>query len=97
MATFFMLGKYTQEAVKEIHPERTAKAKSIITAIGGEVKGMYAVLGDYDLVLIAELPGLDEAVRTSVDLYILTGIHFSTLPAMPVEYFDVLVSKGLTT
>jgi len=96
MATYFMFGRYSLEAVKEIHPERTTKAKSIIAALGGEVKGMYAILGDYDMVLIVELPGLDEAVRTSVDLHMLTGIHFSTFPAMPVEYFDVLISKGRT-
>ena len=96
MATFFMFGKYSLESVKEINPERTTKAKSIIEALGGKVLGMYAILGDYDLVLIVELPGLDEAVRTSVDLHILTGIHFTTSPALPVEYFDILISKGRT-
>lgn len=93
MATFFMMGKYSLEAVKEIHPERTLKAISIIEALGGKIMGMYAILGDYDLALIVDLPSLDEAVKASVDLYILTGIHFSTLPAMPVEYFDVLIAK----
>lgn len=93
---FFMFGRYSSEAVKEIHPERTAKAKSIIQALGGKVVGMYALLGDYDLALILELPSLDAAVKTSVDLHILTGIHFSTVPAMPVDYFDVLISKGRT-
>ncbi len=96
MATFFMLGKYSLESVKEIHPERTEKAKSIIAALGGKVRGMYAIFGDYDLILIVDLPDLDAAVRTSVDLHMLTGIHFSTFPAMPVEYFDVLISKGRT-
>jgi len=96
MAIFFMLGKYSLEAVKEIHPERTSKAKSIIEALGGKILGMYAIVGDYDLALIVELPSLEEAVKMSVDLHILTGIHFATFPAMPVEYFDLLISKGRT-
>jgi len=96
MATFFMLGTYTYEAVKEIHPERTAKAKNIIAAMGGEVKGMYSVVGAYDLILVVELPGHDEAVKTTVDLHMLTGIRFSTFQAVPVEYFDVLISEGRT-
>jgi uncharacterized protein with GYD domain len=91
-----MFGKYPFEAVKEIHPERTRKAKKIIEALGGKVTGMYAILGDYDLVLILELPSLDEAIKISVDLHILTGVHFSTFPAVPVEYFDTLISKEHT-
>ncbi len=96
MGIFFMLGRYSLEAVKEIHPERTAKAKNIIEAVGGKILGMYAIFGDYDLALIVELPSLAEAVKISVDLHILTGIHFATFPAMPVEYFDLVISKGRT-
>ena len=96
MGLFIMLGRYSLEAVKEIHPERTAKAKSVIEALGGKIIGMYAIFGEYDLALIVELPGLEEAVKISTDLHILTGIHFATFPAMPVEYFDLLISKGRT-
>lgn len=96
MATYFLFGRYSHDAVKEIHPERTKKAASIIEAMGGKIVGMYAICGDYDLALILNLPGLDEAVRVSVELHMMTGIHFSTLPALPVEYFDVLISKGRT-
>lgn len=96
MGLFIMMGRYSLETVKEIHPERTARAKSIIEASGGKIIGMYAIFGDYDLALILELPGLEEAVKISVDLHMLTGIHFATFPAMPVEYFDVLIAKGRT-
>ncbi len=96
MGLFIMLGRYSLEAVKEIRPERTAKAKSVIEAMGGKIIGMYAIFGEYDLALVLELPGLEEAVKISTDLHILTGIHFATFPAMPVEYFDLLISKGRT-
>lgn len=93
MITFFMCGKYSFEAVKEIHPERTRKAVKVIEAMDGKVKGMYAILGDYDLVLIVEAPDLDAIVKISVDLHMMTGIHFSSFPAMPVDYFDTVISK----
>jgi len=93
MNTFFLFGKYSVEAVKGIHPERTAKAIKIIEKTGGKIKGMYALLGDYDLVLIVEGTDMDKIVRMSVDLFSITGIHFSTFPAMTVEYFDMLLSK----
>ena len=93
MTTFFMFGKYSSEAVKEINPERTRKSLKIIKAMGGKVKGMYAILGDYDLVLIVECSDIDAVVKISINLHMLTGIHFSTLPAMSVDYFDALISK----
>jgi uncharacterized protein with GYD domain len=93
MKTYIMLGKYTAEAIKEIRPERTTKAINIIEKLGGKVKGMFAIFGDYDIVIIIEGPELETMIKISVDLHILTGIHFSTFPAVPVDYFDTLITK----
>jgi uncharacterized protein with GYD domain len=88
MATYFMMGKYTTESLKGISPERTQKAVDVIKKHGGEVKAMYALLGSNDLALIVEMSGTEEAVKTSIALTILTGIAFTTLPALAVEDFD---------
>ena len=45
MATFLMFGKYSAQAMKEMSPGRTQKAVDLIKKLGGEVKGMYALLG----------------------------------------------------
>jgi len=37
---------------------------------------------------------METIMKISVDLHILTGIHFSTFPAMPVDYFDALIVKA---
>jgi uncharacterized protein with GYD domain len=58
MATFVMLGKYSSEALKEISAERTQRAVSTIKKFGGEVSSMHTLLGDHDLVLIVDLPGV---------------------------------------
>ena len=94
MNTYFMFGKYSHEATTEITPERTTKAIKIINKLGGQVKGMYAILGDYDIIMLVEGPDMETIMKISVDLHILTGIHFSTFPAMPVEYFDALIVKA---
>jgi uncharacterized protein with GYD domain len=94
MNTYFMFGKYSHEATKEITPERTTKAIKIIDKLGGQVKGMYAILGDYDIIMLIEGPDMETIMKISVDLHILTGIHFSTFPAMPVDYFDALIVKA---
>ena len=49
MEIFFMFGKYTSEAIKEISAERTHQAVSEIKKLGGEVNGMHVLLGEYDL------------------------------------------------
>jgi uncharacterized protein with GYD domain len=91
MATFLMFGKYTAEGVKGISSQRTKQAADLIKKQGGQVKGMYAMLGMADLLLIVDLPGVETAIQTSVALGQMTGINFCTSPAVPVEEFDKLV------
>jgi uncharacterized protein with GYD domain len=88
---FFMFGRYSSESVGKISPKRTDQASALIKEAGGEAKAAYALLGDTDLVLIAEFPGVDQAIKASVKLSKLTGIAFSTSPAITVEEFDKLV------
>jgi uncharacterized protein with GYD domain len=85
-----MLGKYGAEALKGMSAGRTEKAKGVIAGLGGEVSAIYALVGAYDLVLIVDLPGVQEAMKASVELTKLTGISFSTSPAVIVEEFDKL-------
>jgi uncharacterized protein with GYD domain len=91
MATFFMFGRYSRDAVKEISAERTVKATAVIADLGGEVKAEYALLGETDLVLIVDLPGVKEAMKASVELTRMLGISFTTSPAVTVEEFDKLM------
>jgi hypothetical protein len=40
-----------------------------------------------------ELPGVEELTKASIGLSRLTGISFSSVPAIPVDRFDKLVSE----
>ena len=91
MATFVMLGKYSQKSVKDISAKRTEKATQLIEQNGGKVISGYALLGEYDLVLVLELPDSDQAMKTSVALSKMLGISFVTAPAVSMEDFDKLV------
>ena len=93
MATFFMFGKYSSAALKEMSAERTDKAVSLLKKFGGEVNSMYALLGEYDLVLIVDFPGVEQAMKASVALTKMTGVSFTSLPAMPVEDFDKMITE----
>ena len=93
MATFIMCGKYSTEAIKGISAERTTKGVDLIKKFGGEVQGMYALLGEKDLIFITTFPGIEQALQASVALAKLTGIGFTTSPAVTVEAFDKLVAQ----
>jgi len=93
MATYVMFGKYTSKAMKEMSKDRTAQAGALIGKYGGQVKAAYALLGQTDLLLIADFPGTAEVVKASLALTRLTGIGFSTSPAIPIEEFDKLIGE----
>ncbi len=93
MTTFFMFGKYSQEALKKISADRTRKAVHQIQKLGGTVKSVYALLGENDLVFIVNLPSAAQATIASIALARLTGISFKTSTAIPVNEFDTLMKK----
>ena len=92
MATFFMFGNYTPEAVKDMSIERTHQVVEEIKALGGQVQAMHAMLGAHDLVFCVQLPDTESALKASVRLTRLTGISFSTAPAVSVEHFDRMMN-----
>ncbi|MYE00421.1 MAG: GYD domain-containing protein [Alphaproteobacteria bacterium] len=92
MARFVMLGKYTQGSMDGISASRTNEAEKVVRESGGEVIGIYALLGAYDLILLVELPDVETAMQVSLRLTRLTGVGFLTSPAVDVGRFDALAS-----
>jgi uncharacterized protein with GYD domain len=86
-----MFGRYSSEALKGMSAKRTKESESVIKKFGGKVESMYALLGEKDLVFILTFPGIEQAMKASVALSRMTGISFTTLPAVTVEEFDKLM------
>jgi uncharacterized protein with GYD domain len=91
MATYIMFGKYSAEGIKGISAGRTGQANDLIKKNGGSLKSAYACLGGTDLVFIVDLPDTQKALATSAGLSKLTGIAFTTAPAVSIEGFDKLM------
>jgi uncharacterized protein with GYD domain len=94
MATFLMFGKYSAQSLSEMSAERTAKATELIQKLGGGVQSMYATLGANDLVFVLSLPSNEDAIKASVALSKMTGIAFTTAPAVTVAEFDKLMAQA---
>lgn len=93
MATFIVFGKYTPESLKAMSPDRTKAAVKLIKQMGGKVQSMYATLGQHDLVCVVSLPTMEDAIKASVALSRMTGIAFTTAPAVTVDEFDKLIGE----
>jgi uncharacterized protein with GYD domain len=95
MAMYLMFGKSSIDSMsKEISAERTANALAVISAVGGELKAGYLLLGEPTVVLVLDLPGMKEAMKTSMELTKLTGFLFTTAPAVTLEEFNKLFEGG---
>ncbi|MBN1439928.1 MAG: GYD domain-containing protein [Anaerolineales bacterium] len=92
MSAYVLMGKYSQDALKKISARRTAGAAAVIRKNGGELKAGYALLGEVDVVLIADFPDNAKAMKASIELTRLLGIGFRTAPAVSVEYFDTMMA-----
>jgi uncharacterized protein with GYD domain len=92
MATYVMFGKYSAEGMKGISAKRSKEAMALIKKHGGELKAAYALLGGIDLLMIVDLPDTARAMATSTALAKLTGIAFTTSPAVTIEEFDQLTA-----
>ncbi len=93
MATFIMTGKYSGDSVKKISGQRTKQANQIVQKCGGSIVGAYATLGKTDLLVIADFPGVGEAMKASVGLNQALGISFASVPALRVDDFDKLLGR----
>lgn len=93
MEKFIMVGKYSAESIKDISSNRTERAVRLIKELGGKVHEIYALLGGFDVVLIVDLKDSKTAMKASLGLMLLTGIAFSTYPAVSVKDFDRMLEK----
>jgi uncharacterized protein with GYD domain len=93
MGTYVLLGQYSHEATKGISAKRTEKVNELIEKYGGSMKSGYAMLGKNDLVMILEAPDNASVMKISVALTKMTGIGFTSAPAVGFEEFDQLMEE----
>jgi uncharacterized protein with GYD domain len=68
MATYIILVSYTQKGVENIKesPTRLDTAKKVFQSMGAELKKFYLVMGQYDIVVVAEAPNDETAAKVAL-------------------------------
>jgi uncharacterized protein with GYD domain len=89
MPVYVTLGKGTADGYKDIRgmSERFQAVCKAVQAGGGRVIGCYATMGQYDYVLVTEMPSEKHLMKTLVQEVSNGTTTLETLTAIPIEEF----------
>jgi uncharacterized protein with GYD domain len=95
VATYITLIKWTEQGIRNIKesPQRLDAARQAIRAVGGNLRELYMVMGEYDLVVISEAP--DDESYTRAILTIASGgaVRTTTMKAYTEEEYRRIIAS----
>lgn len=95
MSTYISLINYTQEGITAVKdsPKRLSVVKRLAKKMGGKVKHFYLTIGDYDLVVIYEMPDETTMAKFLLTVGSVGAIRTKTLTAFPeAEYRKIIAA-----
>ncbi|KAB1192697.1 GYD domain-containing protein [Haloferax sp. MBLA0076] len=95
MPTYITLWNYTQRGIEHIDdsPNRLDSAIDLVESLGGEMKGFYLTMGEYDIVSVIEFPDDDAAAKAMLRIGQTGAVEGETLKAWPeAEYRDLIAN-----
>jgi uncharacterized protein with GYD domain len=95
MPTYIVLAKWTKEGVEQLKQSsaRLDAGKKLYEAAGVKMKAFYMVMGQYDMVTVAEAP--DDAAIAQANLAVLAkgALETKTLRAFTEEEYRKIVAE----
>ncbi len=82
MAFFVVLGNWTEQGIKDVAeaPNRIKTTHSMVEKVGGKMQ-LYYTLGEYDFVMVVEVPSDEAMVATVACLGSMGNVRTKTLKA----------------
>jgi uncharacterized protein with GYD domain len=95
MAAYLILFKYTQKGVEAIKesPKRVEKAMEIAKKLGGNVKGFYLLMGQYDTTFLLEAPDDATAAKISMAISATGNVSTQTMRGFTLDEFKKMISE----
>jgi uncharacterized protein with GYD domain len=94
MPTYITLLRWTQKGAENIKesPTRLAAAKKAFEAAGGKMTQFYLVMGQYDMVSIAEAPDDETASKMALAVAAAGGVRTETLRAFTEDEYRKIIA-----
>lgn len=97
MQTYVILMNFTTKGAETLaeSAKRYEGFEEGIQNLGGKVLGAYALLGDYDVMILVELPDVKAVMNTVIRAALRGTATSKTLTAMPLKEFYGLVGEAV--
>jgi len=95
MPRYIGLLQWTQKGIENLKdsPGRLDAGKAAYEALGAEIKEFYMVMGRYDMVVVAEAPDEETAVKATLAIGSNGFVRTETLRAFTEEEYRRLVTE----
>jgi uncharacterized protein with GYD domain len=97
MTTFICYGNFTDQGAKTMKegPKRAEATKALVEKLGGRLVGMYVTTGQYDLVIIADMPSGDAMAKLAISISSQGNVRTTTVRAFAPAEMGKLISEAL--
>ena len=87
MPTFVSLIKWTEQGIRNVKdaPKRLEAFEAAITRAGGKLKDFYLVMGEYDMVVVTEVPSEEVMAKLTLTTGMQGNVRTTTLRAFNRE------------
>ncbi len=94
MSTYISLINYTEKGIRKIKesPKRLNIVKKLAKKLGGELKDFYLTIGDYDLVVIYEMPNNEAAAKFLLSVGSVGAIRTNTMTAFAEDQYRKIIA-----
>lgn len=95
MPVYVMLGNLTHAAFDKLDSieERDRKAAAIIESLGGKLHSLYYTLGQYDFVVVFELPSKEKLVKFLAIVGKFGTVRTETVETIPTGMLYTIAQK----
>ncbi|MFQ5830778.1 MAG: GYD domain-containing protein [Candidatus Methylomirabilia bacterium] len=94
MPTYITLLRFTQKGIESIKegPARLDAAKQAFRAVGAELKEFYLLMGQYDMVVVAEAPNDETVAKLTLTIGSRGTSHSETLRAFTEDEYRKIIA-----
>jgi len=95
MGNYILLINWTDQGIKNVKDttKRATSFKSYLEKLGGKLTSVFYTFGQYDIVLVVELPSDEVAMSVSLGTGALGNVRITTLKAFNLEETQKIIDN----